>query len=79
MLCVPCDWSRMALASLWSSSRGLIVLIILCSYGYGLLTELRNRREELEAVASEAGDAPSTGDDSVPCGVRLSQLRIGYR
>ncbi len=59
VLAVCCACAAIGAAWLWPRSgvvvRGLIVLIILCSYGYGLLTELRNRREELEAVASEAG------------------------
>jgi len=58
VLAVCCACAAIGAAWLWPRSgvvvRGLIVLIILCSYGYGLLTEVRNRRKEVEAVACKA-------------------------
>ena len=58
VLAVCCVYAAIGAAWLWPRSglivRGLIIVIILSSYGYGLLTELRNRGEQLGAVASEA-------------------------
>jgi len=58
VLAVCCACAAIGAAWLWPRSgviiQGLIVVIILSSYGYGLLTEVRNRGEELGAVASEA-------------------------